>query len=94
MILSAYRTDEAKPWVLPVVRKVEAELAADMTLNHEYLPILGLESFSTAAAKMLLGASHPAIAEGRVSWSLLVNIFLFLLYYLFYMYLLSRDLLE
>ncbi|XP_047478353.1 aspartate aminotransferase, cytoplasmic-like [Penaeus chinensis] len=65
--VGAYRTDEAKPWVLPVVRKVEAELAADMTLNHEYLPILGLESFSTAAAKMLLGATHPAIAEGRMT---------------------------
>ncbi|XP_071514994.1 aspartate aminotransferase, cytoplasmic [Panulirus ornatus] len=65
--VGAYRTDEGKPWVLPVVRKVEAELAADTTLNHEYLPILGLESFSTAAAKMLLGASHPAITEGRVT---------------------------
>ncbi|KAG7165210.1 Aspartate aminotransferase, cytoplasmic-like, partial [Homarus americanus] len=62
-----YRTDEGKPWVLPVVRKVEAELASDMSLNHEYLPILGMEAFTTAAAKMLLGASHPAITEGRVT---------------------------
>ncbi|KAK3877354.1 hypothetical protein Pcinc_017928 [Petrolisthes cinctipes] len=65
--VGAYRTDEGKPWVLPVVRKVEQELAADNTLNHEYLPILGLEAFSTAAAKMLLGATHPAITGGRVT---------------------------
>jgi aspartate aminotransferase len=37
----AYRTDEGKPWVLPVVRKTERELADDETLNHEYLPVLG-----------------------------------------------------
>lgn len=65
--VGAYRTDEAKPWVLPVVRKVEAELAGDESLTHEYLPILGLESFSTAAAKMLLGADHAAIQEGKVT---------------------------
>lgn len=67
MLLTAYRTDEGKPWVLPVVRKVEKELAADDTLNHEYFPILGLETFSTAAAKMLLGEKHAAVTEGRVS---------------------------
>lgn len=65
--VGAYRTDEAKPWVLPVVRKVEADLAADMSLNHEYLPILGLESFSVAAAKMLLGSDHQAIKDGKVT---------------------------
>ncbi|XP_045582730.1 aspartate aminotransferase, cytoplasmic [Procambarus clarkii] len=66
--VGAYRTDEAKPWVLPVVRKVEVELAADNSLTHEYFPILGLDVFSAAAARMLLGASHPAITEGRVTW--------------------------
>jgi len=65
--VGAYRTDEAKPWVLPVVRKVESAMAADTSLNHEYLPILGLESFSVAAMKMLLGADHPAIAAGKAS---------------------------
>ena len=41
-------------------------MAADMSLNHEYLPILGLESFSTAATKMLLGEDHPVIKDGKV----------------------------
>jgi len=63
--VGAYRTDEAVPWVLPVVRQAEADMAADHTLNHEYLPILGLESFSTAATKMVLGADNPVIAEGK-----------------------------
>lgn len=65
--VGAYRTDEGVPWVLPVVRQTEAEMAADQSLNHEYLPILGLEAFSTAATKMVLGADHPAIAEGRAT---------------------------
>nr|CAD7434976.1 unnamed protein product [Timema monikensis] len=58
-------TDEGKPWVLPVVRKTELQLANDETLNHEYLPVLGLEAFSSAATSMLLGADHNAILEGR-----------------------------
>ncbi|MPC12375.1 Aspartate aminotransferase, cytoplasmic [Portunus trituberculatus] len=65
--VGAYRTDDSKPWVLPVVRKVEKMLAEDDSLNHEYFPILGLEAFSTAASKILLGDSHPAFGEGRVS---------------------------
>lgn len=53
--------------MLPVVKKVEAEMAADNTLDHEYLPIAGLAEFTTAATKMLLGADSPAIKENRVS---------------------------
>ena len=63
----AYRTEEGKPWVLPVVREAERRLAEDETLNHEYLPVLGLESFSTAARDLVLGKDSPAIKEGRVS---------------------------
>lgn len=63
----AYRDDEGKPWVLPVVRKVEAILASDHTLNHEYLPIDGLKSFNDAACRLLLGSYSSAIVEERVS---------------------------
>ncbi|OXU26188.1 aspartate aminotransferase, cytoplasmic [Nasonia vitripennis] len=66
LTIGAYRTNEGKPWVLPVVRKVESALAADETLNHEYLPVLGLDSFSQAATAMVLGKDSPAISEGRV----------------------------
>ncbi|CAL8138675.1 unnamed protein product [Orchesella dallaii] len=63
--VGAYRTEESKPWVLPVVRKIEQMMAADESLNKEYLPVLGLAAFSQAATKMLLGAESPALADGR-----------------------------
>ena len=65
-ICSAYRTDDAKPIVLPVVRAVEAQMAADQTLNKEYLPVPGLPDYRSAATKLLLGADSSAIAENRV----------------------------
>ncbi|GAB1605812.1 aspartate aminotransferase, cytoplasmic-like [Argonauta hians] len=64
--VGAYRTDEGKPWVLPVVHKVEEQIAADSNLNHEYLPILGLPDFRSASIQLLLGEGHPAIVENRV----------------------------
>ncbi|KAJ9584283.1 hypothetical protein L9F63_021379, partial [Diploptera punctata] len=63
--VGAYRTDEGKPWVLPVVRKTEKELANNDTLNHEYLPVLGLDTCSSAATRMLLSAESGALAQGR-----------------------------
>ncbi len=66
--VGAYRTDEGKPWILPVVKKAEKKLA-DMVdaeaINHEYLPVLGLEAFSTAATKMLMSPDGKAVKEGR-----------------------------
>ena len=43
--ISTFRTEEGKPFVLPVVKAIESVMATDTTLNHEYLPILGLPSF-------------------------------------------------
>ncbi|XP_076650425.1 glutamate oxaloacetate transaminase 1 [Halictus rubicundus] len=63
--IGAYRTPEGKPWVLPVVRKVEKSLAADELQNHEYLPVLGLDAFSQAATTMLLGTDSSIVAQGR-----------------------------
>ncbi|KAG7190028.1 hypothetical protein KM043_006178 [Ampulex compressa] len=65
LTIGAYRTNEGKPWVLPVVRKVEKSLATDDLQNHEYLPVLGLEAFSQAATSMLLGTDSPVLAQGR-----------------------------
>ncbi|KAI9175637.1 Aspartate aminotransferase, cytoplasmic [Blastocladiella emersonii ATCC 22665] len=65
--VGAYRDDDAKPWVLPVVKKAEHIVVNDATLDHEYLPIEGLKSFTDAAARLILGADSPAIAEGRVA---------------------------
>ncbi|XP_063835828.1 aspartate aminotransferase, cytoplasmic [Ostrinia nubilalis] len=63
--VGAYRDENGKPWVLPVVRKMEKQMAADDTLLHEYLPVLGLEQFSASSVSMLLGEDSPAIAAGR-----------------------------
>ncbi|XP_050684702.1 aspartate aminotransferase, cytoplasmic [Leptidea sinapis] len=63
--VGAYRDENGKPWVLPVVRQMEKQMAADETLLHEYLPVLGFEQFSNLSVSMLLGKDSPAIAEGR-----------------------------
>ncbi|PWA25654.1 hypothetical protein CCH79_00001642 [Gambusia affinis] len=64
--VGAYRTDEGKPWVLPVVKKVEKLIVHDDRLNHEYLPILGLTEFRSSSSKIVLGDGSPAIREDRV----------------------------
>uniref|UniRef100_A0A670JYS1 Aspartate aminotransferase n=1 Tax=Podarcis muralis TaxID=64176 RepID=A0A670JYS1_PODMU len=64
--VGAYRTDEGQPWVLPVVRKVEQMINKDLSLNHEYLPILGLPEFRSNSSRIALGDDSPAIKENRV----------------------------
>lgn len=61
--VGAYKDDNGKPWVLPVVRTVEQQIANDLTLNHEYLPILGLPEFTTSAVKLVLGNDSPAVVN-------------------------------
>ncbi|XP_039745527.1 aspartate aminotransferase, cytoplasmic [Pararge aegeria] len=63
--VGAYRDENGKPWVLPIVRKMEKKMADDDTLLHEYLPVLGLENFSNSSVSMLLGEDNPVITEGR-----------------------------
>ena len=63
---AAYRTDDCQPWVLPVVKKVERLIVEDGSLNHEYLPILGLPEFRSASSKVALGDDSAAIKDNRV----------------------------
>jgi aspartate aminotransferase len=65
--IGAYRDNNAKPWVLPVVKKADEILRKDPNLNHEYLPIAGLAEFTTASQKLVLGADSPALKEKRVT---------------------------
>ncbi|KAI9719356.1 MAG: Aspartate aminotransferase, cytoplasmic [Chrysothrix sp. TS-e1954] len=65
--IGAYRDDNAKPWILPVVRQADDMLHNDPDLNHEYLPIAGLPEFTQASQKLVLGADSPAIREKRVT---------------------------
>ena len=64
--IGAYRDDNAKPWVLPVVKQADEILRQDPNLNHEYLPIAGLPEFTSAAQRLTLGSDSPAIKEKRV----------------------------
>jgi len=62
--IGAYRTDEGKPFVLSCVRKAEAKVVADKSLDKEYLPQRGDAEFGELALKMLLGSTKPVV-EGR-----------------------------
>ena len=63
--VGAFRTEEGKPWVLPVVTEVERKIAIDTSLNKEYLPIAGLKSFREQVMKFALGETHPVLLENR-----------------------------
>ncbi|KAI1340273.1 aspartate aminotransferase [Xylariaceae sp. FL0016] len=65
--IGAYRDDNAKPWVLPVVKKADEILRNDPDLNHEYAPIAGIAEFTSKAAELILGPDSPAIKEKRVA---------------------------
>ncbi|KAK4554467.1 Aspartate aminotransferase, cytoplasmic [Recurvomyces mirabilis] len=64
--IGAYRDDNAKPWVLPVVKEADDLLRKDPDLNHEYLPIGGLADFNSASQKLILGKDSAAIEDKRV----------------------------
>eukprot|EP01083_Nonionella_stella_P023062 63756_1 len=53
--IGAYRDDDGNPYVLKIVRKVEKEMAADVKLNKEYLPISGDAEYVTLSQKLILG---------------------------------------
>ena len=65
--VGAYRTDEGKPLVLSVVRKAEAVIAADKSLNKEYLGIDGDPTFVRVARELLFGSDSPALIGNRVA---------------------------
>ncbi|PBK89765.1 PLP-dependent transferase [Armillaria gallica] len=62
----AYRDEEGKPWVLPAVKKAHALLIDSPTLDHEYLPITGLDEFTCSAAKLMFAEESDVIKNGRV----------------------------
>ncbi|KAJ5368450.1 Aspartate aminotransferase cytoplasmic [Penicillium cataractarum] len=64
--IGAYRDNNAKPWILPVVKKADDAIHNDPSVNHEYLSIGGLADFTSAAQKLIVGADSPAIREKRI----------------------------
>ncbi|KAL1713481.1 pyridoxal phosphate-dependent transferase [Schizophyllum commune] len=65
--VGAYRDDNSKPWVLPVIKKANELLLNDDSVDHEYLPITGLPEFCDLSGKLLFGADSPVVKEKRLS---------------------------
>lgn len=64
--IGAYRDENGKPWILPSVKLAENLIQNSASYNHEYLPISGLSEFTTAAAKVILGADSKAIKNNKL----------------------------
>ncbi|ORY53788.1 PLP-dependent transferase [Rhizoclosmatium globosum] len=63
--VGAYRCEDGKPWVLPVVQKAKHVLLTDESANHEYFGLDGNPSFNEASARLILGADSPALKAKR-----------------------------
>lgn len=68
-----------------MVRKAEKLLAEDESLNKEYLPVLGLDEFSSASTRMVLGDDSKALSEGRVSRNNILFCLLYAYYFSYYL---------
>lgn len=64
--VGAYRDDDGKPYVFPVVRKAEAMIVSDAKLDKEYAPIDGLADFNLGARGAIFGWDSPEVNSGRV----------------------------
>ena len=67
--MGAYRTENAEPYVYPIVKKVEKEIVDEIAqgkLDKEYNPIDGDQDFLKGARQVLFGENHPDVTSGRV----------------------------
>lgn len=62
----AYLDDNGKPWILPSVAAAEKTMAINHP-GHEYLPILGLQHFRTASAKVLFGDQSRFLLQPQLA---------------------------
>ncbi|XP_020931809.1 putative aspartate aminotransferase, cytoplasmic 2 [Sus scrofa] len=58
-------TSEGQPWVSSVVSKIRLQIAQDPSLDYEYTPVMGMESFIQASLKLLFGKHSQVIVENR-----------------------------
>ena len=59
--VGAYRDDHGKPFILPSIKSIKKSLLNDDSVDHEYLPILGLPDFTSSAARLILGNDSLAM---------------------------------
>ncbi|XP_054854256.1 putative aspartate aminotransferase, cytoplasmic 2 [Eublepharis macularius] len=59
------QTDAGEVWIPPVVQRVLLQISQDPTLNHEYLPELGIYEYTRAATELAIGKDSRALLENR-----------------------------
>ncbi|OAG41879.1 hypothetical protein AYO21_03882 [Fonsecaea monophora] len=64
----SYRDENGLPWVLPAVRRARRRLTGP-SLDHEYLPILGLPEFRSAVAELVFGSGAYRELRHRIASS-------------------------
>lgn len=64
--VGAYRDNNGKPYVFPIVKKVEHEIVSDVILDKEYAPIEGVAEFCVGARQVAFGWEHPDVNSGRI----------------------------
>lgn len=67
--VGAYRDEAGKPYVLNIVKQVEAEVLKELgtTINKEYAVIDGHPALKPLTQKLLFGDDAASIAEGRIA---------------------------
>lgn len=64
--VGAYRDDNGKPYVFPIVKKAEMEVVNDPALDKEYAPIDGVADFIKGSKMVAFGWDNPEINSGRI----------------------------
>ncbi|XP_015264047.1 PREDICTED: putative aspartate aminotransferase, cytoplasmic 2 [Gekko japonicus] len=59
------QTDAGEAWIPPVVQRILLQISQDPTLNHEYLPELGIYEYTRAATELAIGKESRALLENR-----------------------------
>jgi aspartate/tyrosine/aromatic aminotransferase len=67
--VGAYRTEEGKRYVLPVIQEAEAEINKELgaSINKEYSTIDGPAALKTVTQKLCFGEDSAAFKEGRIA---------------------------
>ena len=67
MGVGAYRDEEGKPFVFPVVKKAQLAIVNDPKIDLEYGSIDGNAKFNKASRGVLFGWDHVDVDSGRVA---------------------------
>lgn len=70
--VGAYRDNNGKPYVFPVVKKAESliqQATENGSMNKEYSTIVGDQTFNRGARGVLFGWDHQDVTSGRVCTS-------------------------